>query len=269
MQEKIPMIGLGTYQLLGKECVKVVQEALSIGYRHFDTAFAYENHKEVGEGIKGFDRSSLFITTKLAIGFTQIDDQNVATSVEKALDLALRELGIDYLDLLLIHWPDRKRPMNEILNAMEQMVEKGKLRFKGVSNFTQHHLQDVYDANLSVAFNQVEYHPYLNQKELLEFAKTHGTELIAYRPFGKGKLIYEEPLFQEIGDSLGKKRAQIILRWLFQKNIPAIVKASSFEHLTENYSVFDFELSDIDMEKIDSLNKNFRYTKADWNDFDY
>lgn len=253
---------------MGQQCIGIITEALDIGYRHFDTAFAYQNHKEIGKAIQSFDRSSLFISTKLAIGLTQIDDHHIDRSMEAACDLALKELKIDYLDLLMIHWPDRKRPLEAILAAMHKLVEKGKLRFPGVSNYTKHHLQDAYDAGLSVPFNQVEFHPYLYQKDLLDFARAHGTELIAYRPFGKGELL-QEPLFKEIGKRHEKTPAQVVLRWCIQKGIPVIPKASSAKHLEANIDVFDFALSTEEESAIDLLNKNARYCLIEWNEFEY
>lgn len=266
---EIPLLGFGTYLLKGKECEKAVSIALEVGYRHFDTALAYENHKDIAKAIKGVDRNELFLTSKLWLTSSNIDDQNVEESVEKELDLVLSELKVDYLDLFLIHWPDRNRPLEAILKAMHKQVEKGKLRFPGVSNYTQHHLQDAYDQGLKVPFNQVEFHPYLYQKQLLDFALQHGTRLIAFRPFGKGKLPSAEPLFAEIGKVHNKTASQVILRWIVQKDIPVIPKATSEKHIRENFTIFDFNLSTEEMEQIDALNKNFRYCDNDWNEFDY
>ncbi len=266
---EIPLIGLGTWLLQGKECEKVVKMAIDIGYRHIDTAFAYENHKEVGKAIKGWDREKLFLTTKLGIGFSQVDDASVERSVEKACDLALKELDTDYIDLFLIHWPDRKRPLEEILAALHKMVEKGKVCNPGVSNYTEHHLQDAYDVGLQVPFNQVELHPYLNQEKLRVFCDKHGTKLIAFRPFGKGLLLREESLFDEIGKGYGKTGAQVILRWITEKGIPVIVKGSSRMHLSENFNCLDFDLTPQDLDQINLLNKDFRYCSKEWSEFDY
>lgn len=189
--------------------------------------------------------------------------------MEKALDLALQELRVDYIDLLLIHWPIRERPLEAIFAAMQKLTEKDKLRFAGVSNYTKHHLQDAYDAGLSVPFNQVEFHPYLYQKDLLEFAASHGTRLIAYRPFGKGRLMEEEPLFEKIAKNHRKTPAQVILRWCIQKDVPVIPKASSREHLRENLDLFDFALSAEEEASIDQIDKFIRYCESDWNEFDY
>lgn len=264
---KIPFVGLGTYGLWGEECVKVVKEALDIGYRHFDTAHVYENHEAVGKGLHGFARDQLFITSKLALD--QVDDDNITASVGQACDRALKELKTDYLDLYLIHWPDHKRPLNKMLKAMSRLVDAGKTRHIGVSNFTIHHLQDILDGGLSIACNQVEFHPYLYQKKLLEFCHRQGICLLAYRPLGKGELLKSEKLFEQIGKKYGKSGAQVLLRWCIQKSVPVIPKTSSLKRLKENFSIFDFSLSDQDVSIIDQLNKNHRYCSPEEKEFDY
>lgn len=256
----MPLIGLGTYKLTGSECRKVVEMALDIGYRHIDTAISYENHSEIGKGIKGFERGELFITSKFFL------DQ--AGSVDEICNRVLKELKTDYLDLMLIHWPDLSKPMDKILEDLKKVVETGKIRSYGVSNFTQHHLQDMYDAGLKIPYNQVEFHPYLYQKQLLEFCLKNGTQLVSYRPLGKGELV-KEFVFAEIGDKYGKTPAQVILRWVIQQGIPVIPKASGEKHLRENFSIFDFELTEAEMLKINGLNRNLRYCKTEGNEFDY
>ena len=276
MSIEIPEIGLGTWELRGKKCIEVVKMALDLGYRHIDTAFAYENHKEIAKALKVYARDELFLTTKVDLGqlsadvyLSQANDQNIDESVESICDLALTELGVEYLDLLLIHWPDRNRPLEEILAALHKMVTKEKIRFVGVSNYTKHHLQDAYDANVAVAFNQVEFHPYLYQKQLLDFCKQHNTHLIAYRPLGKGKLLKEESLFSEIGKAHQKSAAQVVLRWIIQKRVPVIVKSVSSDHLKENLEIFDFTLSPEEEKKIDKLSCEKRFCGVTWNEFDY
>lgn len=261
------MIGLGTYELLGAACSRIVEEALEIGYRHIDTAHVYGNHHAIGKGIKSFPREKLFITSKIALD--QIDDQDVEGSIGKACDLALSELDTPYLDLYLIHWPDRKRPLEQMLEAMNGLISKGKIRHAGVSNYTIHHLQDGLKMGLKIEANQVEFHPYLYQKELLKFCNQNQIRLIAYRPFGKGKLLQENPLFNEIGKKYRKSGAQVILRWLVQKDVPVIPKASSKKHMAENFAIFDFALTEKEMQSIDELNKNHRYCDPDWEEFNY
>lgn len=255
----IPKIGLGTWKLRGKECSRVVGWALDLGYRHIDTAHIYENHQAIGAAIKGFDRKKLFLTSKFFL------DQK---DVEKSCHLALKELGTSYLDLFLIHWPDRKKPMAEVLKQMGKLKKEGLIKGFGVSNFTIHHLQDMLKEGIKVGYNQVEFHPYLYQKELLSFCKKKKTQLIAYRPLGKGELV-KEPLFISMGKTHGKKPAQIILRWIFQKDVPFIAKSATKKHLAENLDILRFSLTPQEMKKIDSLHKEKRFCKAEWSDFDY
>jgi len=266
MHTKIPLIGLGTWQLRGRECTQIVRTALEMGYQHIDTAHVYENHKAIKKAIAGFDRNKLFLTSKLSL--EQVDQDRIDVSVEKACNLALKELGIDFLDLYLIHWPDRAMPLSRIFQAMHRLKERGKIKEAGVSNFTIHHLQDLLQGEKRPFANQVEFHPYLYQKELLDYCQSNQIELISYRPLGKGKLL-EEPLFAKIGQYHQKTGAQIILRWLIQKNIPVIPKASSKRHLQENLEIFDFSLTEQEMHQLDHLNKNIRFCGADSTEFDY
>ncbi len=262
----LPLVGLGTWQLKGKACTKAVLEAIEIGYRHIDTAHIYENHKDVGKGIKEFDRENLFLTSKISLD--QVNPSKVEESVEKACNLALKELGTDYIDLYLIHWPDRKFPLVKIFQAMEKLASKGKILQAGVSNFTIHHLQDLLEAGCKPKANQVEFHPHLYQKDLLEFCHKEKIKLISFRSLGKGQLL-NEPVFEKIGLKHDKSAAQVILRWLIQKKIPVIPKASSLEHLKENIDIFDFSLTESEMKKLDSLNMDKRFCMPDEPEFNY
>ncbi|MDR2539135.1 MAG: aldo/keto reductase [Chlamydiales bacterium] len=258
-KEGVPLIGLGTWELSGKLCISTVKIALELGYHHIDTALIYENHRDIAMAIRGFNRKELFITSKFFL------DQK---SAEESCDLALQELHLDYLDLFLIHWPDREKPMIKVLREMEKLKKQGKVHCIGVSNFTIHHLQDTIDQGLQIDYNQVEFHPYLYQKKLWQFCQNRQIGLIAYRPLGKGELVQEE-IFKQIGDKYGKTSAQIILKWLIQKEIAVVVKASSKQHLQENFHVFDFFLHSEDMQKIDELNRNQRFCETDYSDFNY
>lgn len=262
----LPPLGLGTYDLVGSTCTKIVREALNIGYRHFDTAHVYDNHRAIGKGIQGFDRSKLFLTSKIHLN--QIDSKKIGSSVEKACNLALKELATDYLDLYLIHWPDFNQPLAEIFKAMEQLAQKGKIRHAGVSNFTIHHLEDLLREKKHPFANQVEFHPYLYQKDLLDYCKAHHIRLIAYRPLGKGNLL-KEPLLQEIGSRYKKTAAQVILRWLTEHHIATIPRTGCLEHLKENFEIFDFKLSAEEMGQIDRLHRNQRFCKPDNPVFNY
>jgi 2,5-diketo-D-gluconate reductase B len=262
----IPLIGLGTYDLRGVECTKVVREALELGYRHFDTAYVYENHRALGKGIKGFDRDKLFLTSKITL--EQVHPKKISASTEKACNAALKEIGTDYLDLYLIHWPDPPELIVDVFKAMETLVSSGKVRHAGVSNFTIHHLQDLSREGCLPFANQVEFHPYLYQKALLNYCRLHNIELVAYRPFGKGKLL-TEPLLKKIGLKHGKTSAQVILRWLMEHQIPTIPKASSVHHLKENFDIFDFKLSSDEIQQLNQLHHNQRFCKADSPVFEY
>lgn len=264
---ELPQIGLGTWDLRGEECTKVVQLALSVGYRHIDTAYIYDNHEAIARAIQGFDRSKLFITSKLAVN-EQIDMTNPELSVQKACERALRELKIAFLDLYLIHSPDRSFPLETIFQSMEKLIAQGKVSKVGVSNYTIHHLQDLTRGNHPFA-NQIEFHPYLNQQTLLDYCRAHQIKVISYRPFGKGKLLKEEPVFNAIGSKYHKTGAQVILRWLIQKEIAVIPKASSEDHLKENLDVFDFSLSPDEMFTLDHLDQNKRYCRPGDPEYDY
>ena len=263
---KLPLIGLGTWELRGRECTQIVRQALDLGYRHIDTAHAYDNHKVVHKAIAGFDRSKLFITSKFSL--EQIDPAKIQKSVEKNCELALEELGTDYIDLYLIHWPNLDLPLGQIFKAMEKLASEGKILRAGVCNFTIHHLEDLRSEACNPAANQVEFHPYLYQKELLDYCRKHKIQLIAFRPLGKGKLL-TDPLFKTIGERHKKSPAQVVLRWIVQKEIPVIPKASSEKHLRENLEIFNFSLSDDEMRQLDALNKNMRFCKPEDPAFKY
>lgn len=265
---KVPEIGLGTWDLRGEACTRIVQDALQIGYRCIDTAHNYENHVAIGKAIKNFSRNDLFLVSKLDIE-QQIDKNAPAHSVEMACERALKELGTDYLDLYLIHWPDRSYSLESIFSSMEGLVQKGKIKKAGVSNFTIHHLEDLRKEGFVPSANQVEFHPYLYQKELLQYCQKHHIELISYRPFGKSKLLQEESLFSQIGEEYSKSAAQVILRWLIQKGIPVVPKASSEKHLRENLNIYDFSLTKQQMEQLDQLNQNKRYCGPEEPEFEY
>lgn len=265
---KLPMLGLGTWDLRGDECVQAVQTALKLGYQHIDTAHAYNNHQAIAKGIRGFERSSIYITSKISIN-DQVDKNNPEDSVQKACEQTLKELETEYLDLYLIHAPNRTFPLEIIYKAMEKLVAQGKVNKVGVSNYTVHHLEDLQKAGCVPFANQVEFHPYLNQKALLDYCQDKDIALISYRPFGKGKLLQEDSSFNQIGEKYNKTGAQVILRWLIQKNIPVIPKASSEKHLRENINIFDFSLTAEEISQLDNLNRNKRYCRPDDPEYQY
>lgn len=251
----IPEIGLGTYKLYGKECKKMVSEALSAGYRHIDTAQIYQNEEEVGEAVKqsGIDRDELFITTKL--WHTNLDHDSVLLSTEESL----KSLKIPYVDLLLIHWPNSQEPLMQTLEAMLTLKDQGKVLNIGVSNFPLSMTKEVIEEyRVPILVNQVEYHPFLGQFGLLDYSYDNDFIVTAYSPLAQGRVADNE-LLKSIGKEHGKSASQIALRWLIeQENVVVIPKSSSVGHLKENIAIYDFELTDEQFESIDALEKTHR-----------
>lgn len=253
--EKVPKVGLGTWQLTGRQCRDAVKNALNIGYRHIDTAQVYGNEREVGQGIQAskIDRDDIWLTTK--VWRDKFKREDVLSSVDESL----RKLETDYVDLLLIHWPSESVPFKETLEAMNQLVEQGKVRNIGVSNFTPEQLEKAQEVSERELFtNQVEYHPFLDQSELLQKCREEDMMLTAYSPLARGDVLNDETLIA-IGAKHDKTSAQAALRWLMQKeNVAAIPKASTHPHQADNLNIFDFELGEDEMQRISELASNER-----------
>jgi 2,5-diketo-D-gluconate reductase B len=251
----IPEIGLGTYKLYGKECKRTVSEAIEMGYRHIDTAQIYKNEKEIGDAIysSNVDREDLFITTK--VWHTNLDHDDLLQSVEESL----KQLRSNYVDLLLIHWPNKQYALEQTLEAMMVLKDQGKAISIGLSNFPMGLTRKVVeDLRIPIFANQVEFHPFLGQFDLLDYSYDADFAVMAYSPLAQGK-VFDNKLLNEIGVEHGKTAAQVSLRWLIeQENVVAIPKASSAEHLSQNIDIFDFELSDEQFEAIDELEKDRR-----------
>ena len=248
--EKVPALGLGTYRLSGGECERAVERALSLGYRHIDTAHMYRNEEEVGRGIQGsgVDREEIFLVTKVWTSSFSHDD------VIRSTHESIKKLQTEYVDLLLMHWPNPSVPLEETLGAMTKLQEEGSVKHVGVSNFPPSMVEEAA-RHATVFCNQVEYHPYRAQDELLRQAKEMDYLLTAYSPVAKGRVLNDATL-QELGETHGKTSAQVALRWLIQQEkVAAIPKAASEDHLTSNFDIFDFELSDEEMERIFTLRR--------------
>jgi diketogulonate reductase-like aldo/keto reductase len=245
---RIPALGFGTWQLQGGDCAERVAEALDLGYRHVDTAQAYENHERVGEGLRasGVGREEIFLTTKL--WFENLRHDEVLSSAERSL----KELGTDYVDLLLVHWPNEAVDLEETLGAMLELRDRGRVRHVGVSNFPPSWLEEAAE-DAPVVCDQVEYHPLLSQDRLLAAIRARDMALVAYSPLAHGRIL-DDPVLQEIARSHGRSAAQVALRWLVQQErVCAIPKASSREHVEENLRIFDFELGPEEMERLHAL----------------
>lgn len=281
---KVPILGLGTWKSQAGEVAVAVEQAIKAGYRHIDAAAAYGNEAEVGAGIKagGVDRSELFITSKLW------NNKHHPEDVEAACRATLSDLGLDYLDLYLIHWPlgfergDEKFPKNEdgtvkydttihptdTWLAMEKLVEKDLVRSVGVSNFNSKQIQDILEkGTIKPVTNQIECHPYLNQKRLLKYCREQGIQLTAYSPLGSPdrpwataddvKLLDDVKL-KSIADKYKKSPAQIVIRWQVQRGVIVIPKSVTLSRIVENSAVFDFELTAAEMVEVDGFDCNGR-----------
>ncbi|MGO4529239.1 aldo/keto reductase [Paenibacillus sp. 2TAF8] len=249
----MPWLGIGTYKAKGKEVQQAVETALEVGYRSIDTASVYGNEEEVGQAIasSGVARNELFVTTKL-----WNDDQGYDSTL-RAFEASQKKLGLNVIDLYLIHWPGRDQ-YKETWRAFERLYTEGSVRAIGVSNFQVHHLRDLIDEGGTVpAVNQVELHPGLIQQELQDFCGAQGIQLEAWSPIMKGKLNQDSTL-KGLAQKYGKTPAQIILRWDIQNQIVTIPKSVTPERIRENADIFDFELTPDELRQIDALDADKR-----------
>jgi diketogulonate reductase-like aldo/keto reductase len=254
----MPWFGIGVFKVEeGQELVNAVKFAIMHGYRSIDTAAIYGNEQGVGQGIReglkeeGISREELFVTSKVwnsDLGYE---------STIAAYETSLTKLGLDYLDLYLIHWPVEGK-YKEAWRALETLYKEGRVKAIGVSNFQVHHLEELMkEAEIKPMVNQVEYHPRLTQKEVLAFCKENGIQLEAWSPLMQGQLL-DHPVLEEIAMKYKKSIAQLILRWDLQNGVVTIPKSTKEHRIVENSTIFNFELSNEDMERIDELNQNHR-----------
>lgn len=265
---KMPWLGLGVFKVEeGQELINAVKTAITHGYRSVDTAAIYGNEVGVGQGIReavketGIAREDLFITSK--VWNSELGYETTIAAYEESLT----KLGVEYLDLYLIHWPVEGK-YKEAWRALETLYKEGRVKAIGVSNFQIHHLEDLMvDAEIKPMVNQVEYHPRLTQKELQALCQQQDIQLEAWSPLMQGELLDNTDL-QEIADKYGKSVAQVILRWDLQNGVITIPKSTKEHRIAENATVFDFELTADDMKRIDSLNQNHR-VGPDPDNFDF
>lgn len=261
---RLPAIGFGTSQLRGNVGIQSVADAIEVGYRHIDTADMYGNHAEVGEGIKrsGIQREELFVTTKIA------RDDLTADAVPAAMQRFLNELQLSYVDLLLIHWPNREVPIAETLGAMRALQEQGTTRAIGVSNFTEHHLDDIAKTGIEIVANQVEVHPAFNQTALRKYCGDHGIAVIAYAPLGRGKEL-NTPLLTELSQKYGVSTAQVSLNWLLSRGVAVIPRSSNREHMEDSLRAQAWQMAEADLARIDAMEQDERLFKPATHEFDY
>ncbi|HLL27264.1 MAG TPA: aldo/keto reductase [Xanthobacteraceae bacterium] len=246
---KIPQLGLGTWELRGALCTRLVEQALRLGYRHLDSAQVYDNEREVGEGLRaaGIARSEVFITTK--VWWTRF----AAGDLERSAEESVRRLKVDAVDLLLLHWPNSSVPLEETIGALNAAKERGLTQHIGVSNFTVALLdQAVKLSRAKLVTDQIECHSYLDQSKVIAACKRHGLAVTAYSPIAKGAATRDKTLAR-IGHTHKKSAAQVCLRYLVQQGIVVIPRTSRLERLSENAEIFDFELSAGEMAAIRAL----------------
>ena len=256
----MPALGFGTWESTGNDCRRAVKHALDAGYTHIDSAAAYGNQHDIGQALKeyGVEREKLFITSKI------FRDSLVYEDAVRQAEASLRELMTEYLDLLLIHWPNDSVPMEETFSAFEKLHNSGKVKSIGVSNFSIRNLEKALKkSDLPISINQVEYHPLLNQEKLFAFCRGHGVNVTAYSPLARG-VVFGNPVLKKIGERYGKSAGQVSLRWLIQKGLSAIPKSTNETHIRKNIDIFDFALTIAEMEEIDRIPDRKRMVKGEW-----
>lgn len=256
---EIPALGLGTYLIKGHEAINTFEQAIDLGYRHIDTAQLYENEFEVGTAIQQspVDRSEIFLTTK--VWPTRLSREDFLPSVEGSL----RKLKTDYVDLLLIHWPNEDIPLRESIPELIKIKEQGKARAIGVSNFPINLLAKTIGLGAEVICNQVEYHPYIDQSLLKGWMDHNSLLMTAYSPLAQGRVFRDEEI-KAIAQRVDKSVAQVILRWMMQQeNVLAIPKSSNIDRLKANLEIFDFSLSETEMSLLNNMaNPSQRFVRS-------
>ena len=256
---RIPLAGLGTWALRGRDCARLTEQAIRLGYRHVDTAQMYDNEPEVGEGVRASGlRKEVVVTTKVQPTLLAPHD------LERSVKESLARLKLDVIDLLLIHWPNPRVPLAETLGAMAKMKRDGYTRQIGVSNFTVTLLEEANKVSSEpLVCNQIECHPFLNQDKVIGACRKHKMAVVAYSPIARGNAVGDRVL-EKIGKAYGKSAAQVCLRWLVQQGIVVIPRTRKFERLEENFALFDFELSDAEMREIAGLGRGGRIVDWTW-----
>lgn len=246
---RIPLIGLGTWDVRGRTCARIVEQAIRLGYRHIDTAQMYDNEREVGEGVRasGVKRDEVFVTTK--IWPTHFAPPELARTAKECLV----RLRLSEVDLMLLHWPNPNVPLAETIGALCKVKRDGLARHIGISNFTVSLIEEaVRLSSEPLVCNQIEVHPFLDQTKVIAACRKHGLAVVAYTPLARGRAM-RDPVLADIGKRHGKSAVQVCLRWLVQQDIVVIPRTEKVERLSSNAAIFDFTLSEAEMARIGGL----------------
>ncbi|MFA5423736.1 MAG: aldo/keto reductase [Phycisphaerae bacterium] len=255
---EMPVLGLGTWELNGSTCERIIRQAVEMGYKLIDTAEMYENENQVGKALKGLDRDKLFITSK--VDRAHLRKKDVPATCKKTL----KDLRTDYLDLYLIHWPNDEIPIAETMEAMGQLVENGFVRSIGLSNFNVERAKAAIEASeVPICVDQVEYHPLTKRKGIPDFCESQGINLTAYCPIARGKVKDVETIV-EIGNKYGRSAVQVSLKWLIQKGHSVIPKAGTEEHLKANMDLAGWELTQEEISAIDNIDVEKRLVDSQY-----
>ncbi|WP_042663677.1 aldo/keto reductase [Haloferax sp. ATB1] len=259
--DDLPKVGLGTWDIDGATVRASVRAALDGDYTHVDTAEGYRNEREIGETLADYDREELFLTSKVLPA--NLNYGSVIESCEDSLD----RLGTDYLDLYLIHWPNPAISLRETLDAMKTLSDDGKVRNVGVSNFSGYQLSNaLHVTDVPIAVNQIEFHPWFQRRELVDYCQSNGVAVEAAAPLGRTEVLQDSTI-QDIAATYDKSPAQIVLKWAVEKDVVVLPKSSSATHIAENGTLFDWELDAEDQRRIDGLDRNrpvYDTLEQDW-----
>ncbi|ADB62833.1 aldo/keto reductase (plasmid) [Haloterrigena turkmenica DSM 5511] len=261
--DEIPVVGAGTWDISGDAVNESVETALEVGYTHIDTAEGYKNEAEIGEVLAEHDREDVFLTSKVLPSNLHYDD------VFESLEASLEKLGTSYLDLYLIHWPNPAISLRETFNALERAHEEGLIRNVGVSNFSRYQLMFAQQvADVPIAVNQIELHPWYYREELLEYCQENDIVVEAAAPLARTEL-FDDPVLNDIADSYEKTPAQVALKWALQKDVVVVPKSTSAEHLRQNLELFEWELEADDVGRIDEIDRMDNVYMIDLDDDTY
>ncbi|MEF8836676.1 MAG: aldo/keto reductase [Candidatus Bipolaricaulota bacterium] len=256
----MPLIGFGTWDLQGEPVKESLRVALDKGYNHIDTAEGYRNEAEIGEVLKSYNRDRLFLTSKVLPTNLHYDD------VLGSLDQSLDKLGTDYLDLYLIHWPNPAISLRETLLALSKLYESGLVKTIGVSNFSKYQLRVAHKiSDVPISVNQVEFHPWNREQDLLEYCESNDITMTASAPLARTKVL-QDPVINELSEKYQKTPAQIVLEWQIKQDVVTIPKSSSKDHIESNFEAVNFELEESDVDRINNISKQEKVYQLDLED---